>query len=286
MHPVERDDLKRFIQPYLSIDAGEEEWRGGYFKVKEGPAFRDSKERIASIRWQEKKSGGPRAVRSVLSDLESAIDLITAEPHERVWVVAFHTGKNNPNAWHPVAAADGMGEGHHSSEMESALTARMSRGATAGGGDITAIALARMGMAAQAQTMDITERYLQAIEQLAVTTAENRNLTMLLDGALSMSGADSRERMYDFIQTMAPHMAPTLNTVLTQAAAAMMPADIPADPGARADHHVKVIKTNMLALIALVQAEPTVMTPERHAAVGEIIAEVLKWQASKNAADS
>lgn len=279
MHPVDRDELKRFIKPYLAIEAGAEDWIGGYFKVKEGSSFRDSKERVASIRWEQKNGDGPRDVRNVLIDLESAVDLITAEPHERVWVVSFHKGKNNPNAWTVVAQADGMGEGHHSGEMDRALTQRMSRGGQSGSGDITAIALARMGMSAQAQVQEVTEKYLAAIEQLAVTTAENRNLNMLLEGAMAIPGSDTQERMFQLLQTFAPHLAPTIGSILSQAAAAAMPSDIPTEPGARADHHIKTIKANMLALITTVQNTPEVLTTERQAAIGELIAEVMKWQA-------
>jgi len=272
MHSVERDELKRFIAPYLTLEHDAEEWRGGYFKVKEGPTLRDSKDRVASIRWEKKGGHGPREVRDVLVDLESAIDLITMEAHDRVWIVAFHKGENNPTAWLPIALADGMGQGHHNGEMEAALTQRMAKAGAHG--DILAISLARIGMAAQAQSDTIMDKYVQAIEQLAVVTAENRNLQMLLEGAMSINGGQNTERMADLFKEAMPHIGP----VLAQAAVSLLPGDIPKEPGPRADYHLRAIKANMLALVALAQAHPAVLTPERQAAIAELVAEVLRWQ--------
>lgn len=293
MHPVDRDELKRFILPYVTLEAGAEEWNGGYFKVKEGPSFRDSKDRVASIRWEQKRGTGPREVREVLSELEEAVDLITAEAHDRVWVVAFNKGANNPSSWCVVAQADGMGQGHHSSEMEQALTTRMSRGAGAGNGDITAIALARMGMGAQAQLQEMSEKYVAAVEQLAVTTAENRNLQMLLEGALSVGGADRNERMFELLQAFAPHLGPVAGQALSallasqgvamgaDAPAAAAPAgDAPADASARIGHHLAAIKTNMQGLVATIQAEPAAVTPAHEADIKLLVETVQQWAAA------
>lgn len=290
MHPVDRDELKRFIQPYLAIDADAEAWSGGYFKVKEGPSFRDAKDRVASIRWEQKRSGGPREVREVLTELEEAVDLITAEAHDRVWIVAFHKGANNPSSWVVVSQADGMGQGHHSSEMEQALTTRMSRGAGAGNGDITAIALARMGMGAQSQLQEMSEKYIAAVEQLAVTAAENRNLQMLLEGALSIGGADRNERMFELLQAFAPHLGPVAGQALaallasqgigTPGAVAPAAGPVPEDPSERIGHHLGAIRANMQQLVSTIQADPSAVTPEQEAELVQLVATVQQWAAA------
>lgn len=288
MHPTDRDELKHFIAPYLAMDAGAEEWRGGYFRVTEGPAFRGSKERVASIRWEKKNGSGPREVRDVLQALEEAVDLITMEPHDRVWIAAVVKGSNNPTSWLSVAVADGMGEGHHSSEMERALTTRMSKGAGGGNGDITAIALARMGMGAQAAMQEVNDKYIAAVEQLAVTTAENRNLQMLLEGALSIGGADRNERLFELLQAFAPHIGPVAGQALSAllqsqgigAAAAAPSSETPQEPGPRIGHHIATIKSHMEQLVQTITSEPGAVTPEHETELRQLVATVQQWAAA------
>jgi hypothetical protein len=278
MHPVDRDDVKRFITPYLALDSEEEEWRDGRFQIKEGATQRDSKERVASIRWSEKGGSGPRPVRAVLEELEEAVDLLTGEAHDRIWLVAFRRGENNPSSWHKAADADGQGPGHHSTEMEAALSDRMRR--SQHGSEALAIANARVTMALSDANLTWQERYHTVLMELAITKAELSNKEMLLAGALSLEAAGGRneqaDRLMELLRTFEPHIGP----VIAQAAVSMMPGDLPKEPGPRADHHLKAIKANLIAVAALLQGAPELFTAERQAAVAELIQMVSGWGAA------
>lgn len=274
MHPANRDDLKRFIAPYLAIEHDGSDWRDGRFQIREGRTQRDAKERTNAIPWSVK--GTPRPIPEVARELEDRIDLLTQEGgHERLFVTAFYKGESNPDAWRQVA--DGERE---TSSGVTAWEGALSDSAKRDGYSTLAIANARVTIELSSRNAELMSENMQLTRELGRTAAELGMSRMLLEGALS---AAPERRIEEVLRAYAPHVGPALGSVIASLGAAasahLAPesASVPSEPGAAIDHHLAALRTHALAFAAAAQASPAALTPERQAAAFELYQMITAW---------
>jgi hypothetical protein len=268
MHPTGTQDLARFCRPYLSIEDGTT-FREGRFQIREGRSQKRSKEVMAAELWIDARGQGPRPEKNVVKALEAKIDNLTAEGHQKVWIVAFYSGEKHPSAWYPVADAELSAE----ARAESPDLPRPAK-SIEGGMAQMAWVLNQTMMHTQDQNQNLIRDCIALTQQLGDVRAELSAAYLVLEASKMDNTA---EAFKDTMKELGPAIGPAIARIMETMAGVEAPDGIPEGAGDQMDYHIDRLSHSIHAIAALAQANRELMTDDRKVKLGELYQLITAW---------